>query len=81
MLGIITDNYFYQQNYSSLKFKNVVKFCVHISPIFSCPVTYYLNGIPLSVVNHCKYLGIIIQSDLNWNKHVGQKVSIKLIVC
>ena len=21
-------------------FKTVVKFCVHISPIFSCPVTY-----------------------------------------
>ena len=41
----------------------------------SIDTTYYLNGIPLSVVNHCKYLGIIIQSDLNWNKHVEQKVS------
>ena len=30
----------YQQSYSSLKSKNVVKFCVHISPIFSCSVTY-----------------------------------------
>ena len=38
-------------------------------------ITYYLNGIPLSVVNHCKYLCIIIQSDLNWNKHIEQKVS------
>ena len=37
--------------------------------------TYYLNGTPLSVVDHCKYLGVIIQSDLNWNKHVEQKVS------
>ena len=43
----------------------------------SIDTTYYLNGIPLSVVNHCKYLGIIIQSDLNWNKHVEQKVSKK----
>ena len=44
----------------------------------SIDTTYYLNGIPLSVVNHCKYLGIIIQPDLNWNKHVEQKV---IIVC
>ena len=41
----------------------------------SIDTTYYPNGISLSVVNHCKYLGIIIQSDLNWNKHGEQKVS------
>ena len=35
---------------------------------------YYLNGIPLSVIDHCKYLGVILQSDLNWNKHV-EKIS------
>ena len=40
MVEIILDYYFYQQSYSSLKSKNVVKFCVHISPIFSCPVIY-----------------------------------------
>ena len=39
MVGIIFDYYLYQQSYLSLKTKNVVKFCVHISPIFSCPVT------------------------------------------
>ena len=39
MVGITLDYYFYRQSYSSLKSKNVVKFCVHISPIFSCPVT------------------------------------------
>ena len=45
--------------------------------------TYYLNGIPLSVVDHCKYLGVILQSGLNWNKHVEQKVSkaIYVAVC
>ena len=41
MVGITLDYYFYQLSYLSLKSKNVVKFCVHISPIFSCPVTYY----------------------------------------
>ena len=28
---------------------------------------------PLSVVDHSKYLGVILQSDLNRNKHVEQK--------
>ena len=36
---------------------------------------YYFNSTPLSVVDHSKYLGVILQSDLNWNKHVKQKVS------
>ena len=40
MVWMLLQYYFYQQSYWSLKFKNVVKFCVHISPIFSCLVTY-----------------------------------------
>ena len=44
MVEIILDYYVYQQSYSSLKSKNVVKFCVHISPIFSCPVTYIIKN-------------------------------------
>ena len=35
----------------------------------------YFNGTPLSAVDHCKYLGVTIQSDLNWDRHVQQKVS------
>ena len=31
----------YKVTYLSLKSKNVVKFYVHISPVFSCRVTYY----------------------------------------
>ena len=41
----------------------------------SIDTTYYFNSTPLSVVDHSKYLGVILQSDLNWNKHVEQKVS------
>ena len=40
MIETLLDYYFYQQSYVSLKSKNMVKFCVHISPIFSYRVTY-----------------------------------------
>ena len=43
----------------------------------STDAIYYFNSTPLTVVDHSstKYLGVILQSDLNWNKHVKQKVS------
>ena len=41
----------------------------------SIDAIYYFNSTPLTVVDHSKYLGIILQSNLNWNKHVEQKVS------
>ena len=41
----------------------------------SIDAIYYFNSTPLSVVDHSKYLGIILQFDLHWNKHVEQKVS------
>ena len=40
-------------SYLSLKSKNVVKFCVHISPIFSCWVTYFI----------CLYKKLAVNSD------------------
>ena len=40
--------YFYQQSYLSLKSKNVAKFCVHISPIFSCLVTYTFRSLNIT---------------------------------
>ena len=36
---------------------------------------YYFNDTPLSAVDHCKYLGATLQSDLNWDRHIQQKVS------
>ena len=50
MVRIIFDYQFYQQSYASLKSKNVVKFCVHISPIFSCPVTNYMEIITSDIL-------------------------------
>ena len=41
----------------------------------SIDAIYYFNSTPLTVVDYSKYLGVILQSDLNWNKHVEQKVS------
>ena len=54
MVGILLDYYFYQKSYSSLKSKNVAKFCVHNSPIFSCRVTYI--RIYMCVYNVCTFV-------------------------
>ena len=34
------------------------------------PSVYYLHGQVLEVVDHAKYLGVTISSDLKWDKHV-----------
>ena len=30
---------------------------------------YQLHSSILSVVDHCKYLGVVLQSNLQWSKH------------
>ena len=52
MVRFIFDYHFYQQSYLSLKPKNVVKFCVHISPIFLCPVTFITGHNELCYESH-----------------------------
>ena len=37
---------------------------------------YQLHNTILNSVNHCKYLGVILQSNLCWSKHV-QEISAK----
>ena len=51
------DSYVCTNSYLILKSKNVVKFYVHISPIFSCWVTCMI--IELHVV-HCLYQKVIM---------------------
>ena len=43
MVKNLLDSYNLLRSYLSLKCKNVVKFYVHISPIFSCHVTYIVG--------------------------------------
>ena len=44
---------------------------VTLSKLYTISRTYYMDNSPLSQVDSCKYLGVIIQSDLKWNMHVN----------
>ena len=48
MVKSLLDYYAYTKSYLMLKFKNVVKFHVHIRPIFSCRVTYAADNMQLT---------------------------------
>ena len=34
-----------------------------------------MNNSTLNAVNHCKYLGVVLQSDLWWSKHIAAKAN------
>ena len=36
---------------------------------------YYLDNRSLTIVDHCKYLGVVLQLNLNWAKHIEEKVT------
>ena len=76
MVEILLDYYVYLLCYLSLKAKNVVKFCVHISPIFSCRVVCkghsrkYIASVRLNIGNgaNCAVLAktaVYIYTDLH----------------
>ena len=53
---------------------NIDKCCsmnVTLNQLHKISHSYYIHNTQLSVVNQCKYLGILIQSDLKWNSHVN----------
>ena len=33
---------------------------------------YQLHNSTLNSVNHCKYLGVVLQSNLRWSKHIKE---------
>ena len=36
---------------------------------------YYLHDTALAFSNHCKYLGIILQLNLRWDKRINEKIA------
>ena len=38
--------------------------------------TYYLYNTALVFSDHCKYLGVTLQSNLRWDKHINEKITI-----
>ena len=53
---------------------NIDKCCsMNVTPnqLYKISHSYYIHNAQLLVVNQCKYLGILIQSDLKWNSHVN----------
>ena len=37
--------------------------------------TYHLYDTSLSLSDHCKYLGVILQSNLKWNRHIEETIA------
>ena len=44
---------------------------VTLNQLYKISHSYYIRNAQLSVVNQCKYLGILIRSDLKWNSCVN----------
>ena len=60
-----------------MKFNVTKCCCIHFSSsqtgYFSN--TYMLYNTLLPCSNHCKYLGVTLQSDLKWDQHIKEKIA------
>ena len=84
MVQILLDYYTRTRSYLVLKSKNVVKFYVHIRPIFSCRVTYsyvcFISGSTyVSVATYVSYYcRQVSQLGMNWQLKKNSPSSEKL---
>ena len=49
---------------------NISKYCCLQLTEAKIHRIYHLSNVPLSILNNHKYLGVTLQSNLKWNKHV-----------
>ena len=40
-----------------------------------CTISYQLHNSTINAVNHCKYLEVVLQSDLQWSKHIEENTA------
>ena len=60
-------------NISKCYSMNISQFNLEL--ILSLHSSYYLDNRPLTIVDYCKCLGVILHSNLKWTKHIEEKVA------
>ena len=60
-----------------MKFNIPKCFCLRFTEakIHRVDSTYHLYDTLLSLSDHCKYLGVILQLNLKWNRHIEETIA------